>query len=246
MLASLPMYDRAELRGATDRYWTALRAELGEGPPKLRRGGDHWDDWHSANLLLSQTCGFPFRARLHGQVQLVGTPIYDLPDVAPGYYRSALVVRGDDPRASLADFTDATLARNDAMSQSGWAAPEAEATRIGFSFRGRCTDTGSHAASARLVATGGADIAAIDAVTWTLMQRHDPMIVTQLRVLSHTRPTPGLPYITAPGRDLTPVQAAIPRAIANLSGEDRDALLLVGFCQIAARAYLDVWTPPKT
>jgi len=39
-LASLPMYDRPELRGAHDRYWRAIRAELGEGPEYLTRAGD--------------------------------------------------------------------------------------------------------------------------------------------------------------------------------------------------------------
>ncbi|NKB29100.1 MAG: PhnD/SsuA/transferrin family substrate-binding protein [Rhodobacteraceae bacterium] len=242
MIASLPMYDRPEVRGATDRFWQAIRAALGDGPETLHRKGDAWEDWQSPDLLLSQTCGFPYRKRLHGKVNLVATPSYDLPCNPPGYYHSAMVVRIDDRRATLTDFADAVLARNDPLSQSGWAAPEHEAAALGFSFRRRTINSGSHQASARMVAEGGADIAALDAVSWAMIERHDSF-AGNLRVLARTRPTPGLPYVTAATRDPAPLAAAIAAAIPALSQSDRDDLLLTGLVRIPAQAYLDVWTP---
>ncbi len=243
MIASLPMYERPETRCAIDRFWQAVRGALGEGPGNLNRGGDPWDDWRAPGLLLSQTCGYPYRAHLHGDVQLVGTPAYDLPGVEPGYYNSAIVVRADDPRDTLADFAAASLARNDPQSQSGWAAPEYEASVLRFSFSSKAIDSGSHIASARMVAEGNADIAAIDAVSWILITRHDSF-ATNLRVLDRTRPTPGLPYITAANRDPGPLREAISSAISEMSADDRDALLLTGLVQIPASEYLAVWTPP--
>ena len=68
MIASLPMYDMPHLRGAHDRYWTAIRDALGYGPDALTRGGDPWAEWQSPDLLLGQTCGLPYRARLHDKV----------------------------------------------------------------------------------------------------------------------------------------------------------------------------------
>ena len=106
------MYDRAETRGANDRLWSLIARQLEPNAPKtLSRGADPWDQWQSRDLLLSQTCGLPYRAKLSETVSLVGTPNYDLP-CSPGHYFSAIVVRRDDPRATLRDFRAARLADN--------------------------------------------------------------------------------------------------------------------------------------
>ena len=95
MIAALPMYDRPETAAATDRYWglirDGLRAREIEAPDDLTRTDDLWTLWQSPDLVLAQTCGLPFRARLHGQVQLVGTPDFGLPGCAPGYYNSVII-----------------------------------------------------------------------------------------------------------------------------------------------------------
>jgi hypothetical protein len=64
MIAALPMYDRPETAGANDRFWESVRDHLGYGPMTLTRGRDHWDIWQSPDLVLAQTCGLPFRAKL--------------------------------------------------------------------------------------------------------------------------------------------------------------------------------------
>lgn len=246
MIAALPMYDRAENRAVTDRYWSLIRNALAarniDAPQVLHRGsGDLIDEWTSPSLLLSQTCGFPYRARLHGQVELVGTPDFGIAGCPPGYYRSALVARAQDPRDTLAEFDGATLAYNDGMSQSGWAAPQNQATKQGIALRaGPCT--GSHAASLAAVATGAADLAALDAVTWSLLSEHDPL-AKAVKVIGLTDPTPGLPYITASGRDSQSIFAAIAEAISQLDATELSALRLTGLVRIPAEAYLLVPTP---
>ncbi|WP_026757337.1 phosphate/phosphite/phosphonate ABC transporter substrate-binding protein [Sediminimonas qiaohouensis] len=241
MIASLPMYDRPETRAATDQLWHLVREELGYGPKTLSRGQDPWADWQSPGLLLSQTCGLPYRTRLRGRVALVGTPDFALEGCPPGYYRSILVVRRDAQGARLADFTTQRFAYNDPASQSGWAAPAAYAKAQGL----RITDpiqTGGHAASARAVVEGRADIAAIDAQSWRLMQRHDAF-ATRLRVLCKTWPTPGLPCITAIAHDPAPIRTALRRAIAALDDEARGTLCLQALIDIPEAAYLAVPTP---
>jgi ABC-type phosphate/phosphonate transport system substrate-binding protein len=47
------------------------------------------------------------------------------------------------------------------------------------------------------VAAGEADIAAIDAVTFALLQRIEPQLTAQVRVIGKTAQVPGLPYITS-------------------------------------------------
>lgn len=242
MIASLGMYDLPELQSANDRYWAAIRAELGFGPDALTRSDDLWSIWQDPDLLLAQTCGYPYRARLHGTVELVGTPDHGLPDCPPGHYRSVLVVRADDHRG-LAGFDGASLAFNDPQSQSGWAAPVGHLRPLGLR-PGALVETGAHALSAGAVAEGRADLAGIDALTWLLLTEHRPALTGQLRVLAETAPTPALPYITARGREAGAIFAAVSRAIAGLAPDLRAALHLHGLVAIPAEEYLAMPTPP--
>ncbi len=241
MIASLGMYDRAETAAANDALWSAIRARLGYGPDTLTRGVDFAKIWAAPDLLMSQTCGMPYRTKLHGSVTLIGTPDYDLPDCAPGYYRSAFVVRKDNPATQLSDFAGKTLAYNDAGSQSGWAAPQNHAATIGLTF-GDFVQSGGHVASAKSVAEGHADIAALDGLTWELIRRHDTF-ADDLRMLAITPATPGLPYITARTNDPKPLFDAISAAITDLPQSTRDILHLRGFVAIDATTYLAVPTP---
>lgn len=235
-IAALPMYDWAEVRAATDRFWAAvrdgLRARGVAAPEALARGLGLAAGWTHPRLVLGQTCGLPLVRDLAGRVALVGAGDYGLEGCPPGWYRSVVVVRADDPREGLADFRGARLAINGTDSQSGWgamlhhAAPLAREGR----FFGSVTASGAHAASVRLVAAGGADLAAVDAVSWRLAQRFLPE-AGRLRVLMPTEPTPGLPYIAAKGTDTRP-QAAALAAAGGVPG-----LGLLGFVRFGAGDY---------
>lgn len=247
MIASLGMYDFGAAQAANDRLWALIRTGLrGRGidaPEALTRGEEaYWDAWQSPYLILSQTCGYPFRARLHGKVTYVGTPDYGVEGCAPGHYRSVFVARADDPRESLADFDGARFAYNEPLSQSGWAAPQVHAAKLGIRLA-PAVQTGGHRLSAQAVLEGQADIAALDAVTYALMQ--DGGLAAGLRVIGVTDPTPGLPFITAIGRDPDPVFDAVGEAIAALAAPDRAVLHLKGLVRIAVEDYLAVPNPPS-
>lgn len=246
MIASLMMYARPEVADATARYWVLIREALSDrgiaAPETLSNDAEVFSVWEAPDLVLSQTCGMPFRQRLHPHVALVGTPDYGLDGCAAGYYRSAIVVRRSDDRDDLADFADARFAFNNRDSQSGYAAPHALAKSRGFWFKDRHA-VGGHVHAARAVAENRADIAAIDAVTWELIQRHDAF-AADLRVLDWTAPTPGLPYITSPTQDAEAIFAAVAEAIENLSDADRNALMLKGILRIPKADYLAIPNPP--
>lgn len=245
MIASLPMYDRPETQAANDRFWRLLRDGLQArgmaAPDALTRDGRLWDHWRAPDLVLSQTCGLPFRAVLHGSVTLVATPDYGVEGCDPGHYRSVLVCRAEDPRLDLAAFDGASLAYNEPMSQSGWAAPAGLALAAGLRW---CPvgPTGAHRLSALAVAERRADLAAIDAVTWRMLRRWDSWS-SVLRVLAATDPTPGLPLIAAAGADPEPLRAALDDALAALGPDDRDVLQLRGFAAIPVADYLAVPIP---
>lgn len=246
MIASLGMYDFGPAQAANDRLWVlvrdGLRARGIPAPDALTRGEHaYWDTWQSPELTLSQTCGYPFRARLHDRVTYVGTPDYGVEGCPPGYYRSVFVARADDPRQSLRDFDGARFAYNEALSQSGWAAPQTHAAKLGIRLP-PALQSGGHRLSALAVAEGRADIAALDAVTHAMLQAVEPK-VAGLRTVALTDPTPGLPYITAAGRDPEPIFAAFAEAIAALPAPDRAALRLKGLVRIPLATYLAVPNP---
>ena len=248
MIASLGMYDFGPLAGVNDRLWALIRDGLRRGgvaaPEALTRGeGAYWQAWQSPDLILSQTCGYPFRARLQGKVTYVGTPDFGVEGCAPGYYRSVFVARADDPRTTVAEFDGTRFAYNEGLSQSGWAAPQTHAAKLGIRLP-PALQTGGHRLSALAVAEGRAEIAALDAVTFRLLMAHDPMMAG-VKPVGLTDPTPGLPHITGLGRDPEPIFAATSDAIAALAHDDRAVLGLKGLVRIPAEAYLSVPNPPS-
>ncbi len=247
MIASLGMYDPVPLQAANDRYWAlirdGLRAYGAAAPDALTRGPDaYWPAWQAPDLVFSQTCGLPFRSRLHTKVTLIGTPDFGLTACPPGYYRSLFVARQDDPRDRLADFAGGRLAYNEELSQSGWGAPYNHAAALGLHWSSLLR-TGAHATASKAVADGEADIAAIDALTWELLSQHEPW-PHRLKIVETTQPTPGLPYIAGPGADADLLFAVVAAAIDRLSPQDRALLHLRGIVRISAADYLAVTIPP--
>lgn len=248
MIASLGMYDVGPARDANDRLWGLVRDGLAtrgiDAPQTLTRGETaYWPAWQSPDLVLSQTCGFPYRARLHGQVTLVGTPDHGLRGCPPGHYRSVIVARKQDPRSAFSEFAGAPMAFNEDLSQSGWAAPANHAAELGIALA-PALRTGGHRLSAQAVAEARADFAALDAVTWAMMQEDGDPSVRLLKVVGETPPTPALPYIAAAGADGPAIFAALDGAISALSDDDRDILHLRGLVAVPAEAYLAIRNPP--
>ena len=245
MIADLPMYQRPELVDAHNNYWSLIHqqmAKLGiKSPEQLSPQSDMANSWLHPKLLLSQTCGMPYRNSLHGKVQIVGTPDFQVDGCPAGYYCSAIVVRRQDVKKEPAEFEKATFAFNSEQSQSGYSAAYWHIKPHGFWFSNKM-QSNSHAASAKAVADGSADIAAIDAVTWRLISRYEKF-TDRLAVLGWTQPTPGLPYITASANDRQQIFESIASAIDKLSTTDRSLLGIQSLVYIPAADYLSVPNP---
>lgn len=204
-IAVLPMYDLPEVARATDALWAALARRLRAGgledvPDRLERAADPHEVWASPNLLFAQTCGFPLTHAFAGRLALVATPCYAAAGCEGATYCSRIVVRADDPRPAFDRFAGAVAAINSEDSHSGcnmlrWRVAR-EAQRPFFSKVDR---TGSHLASLDALRSGRVDIAAIDCVTFALLERHRPHAVDGVRVLEDTPRAPALPFVTAAG-----------------------------------------------
>lgn len=241
------MYDMPWAQAANDRLWQAVRAHLpsdlqSKAPETLTRDRDLWQVWQAPDLLLAQTCGLPFRARLHAGVTLVASPDHRLPGCPPGHYRSVLIRRQGDTR-DLPALVKSVMAYNEPLSQSGWAAPVAHLAGLGLEPEATLR-TGAHHASIRAVAGGQADFAAIDAVTWAMVVEGQPDLAAQIDPFDQTAPTPALPYITAPGQDGETLAMALAQGIAALSPQDRATLHLHGITRLPATAYTALPLPP--
>lgn len=246
--AALAMYDPPELRAANDALWAAIAGRLrdrgvADAPHRLSRDEPYDATWRDPDLLLAQTCGYPLATALLGQVQVVATPRYAAPGCEGADYRSAVVVREGAAVEALSDLHGERCAINDLQSNSGMNLLRAAIAPLagGAPFFRSVAVTGSHAESVRAVANGEADVAAIDCVTWALLQRHRRDLTDGLRVLAWTGANPGLPLIT--GAATSPRElGALRRALEEVAEDPAlrpvlDALLIDGFSVLAADSY---------
>lgn len=248
-LASFPMYDLPAVRAATDSWWQGLAAHLRRAgvdavPGRLSR--DPVPAWSDPALLVSQTCGYPLTHELANRVQIVGTPIYDAPGCADGFYVSALVVAAASRAQTLADLRGGICAFSSPGSHSGYnvlrymVAPRA----CDGAFFSEVIETGGHLTSLQSVAQGAADLCAVDAVTHALLARHEPEALDATRVLMFSPSAPGLPWIA--GRRIsakarTRIHAGFKAALADPAlASVRADLLLAGIANLPLDAYATI------
>lgn len=202
-IAALPMYDFPQVRDAHDAFWAALAdrlraAGLRDVPRELTRDLGHFHVWRHPALLFAQGCEFPLAKSFADRVRLVATPRYSAPGCEGGNYRSAIVVRREET-GSLAELRGRRCVVNEMDSNSGMNLLRAAVAPLagGGRYFSSVTVSGSHSHSVEMVASGEADVAAVDCVSLAHLQRLYPGVVAKLRVLGWTPASPSLPFITA-------------------------------------------------
>ncbi|KVH05826.1 MULTISPECIES: phosphate/phosphite/phosphonate ABC transporter substrate-binding protein [Burkholderia] len=250
-IAVLPMYNvtprhaalwRALLRDALDAFANAggpAGVALPDAPDDLQAL------WRRDDLLLSQTCGYPYRMLgLRDVVRLIATPVFDADGCDGARYRSVLVVSARvhaGGATTLAACRGLRAAFNGEDSHSGMnafrhaVAPHAHDGR----FFGSVTPFGSHLNVLRALASGEADCAAIDCVTFAYVRDALPGLLEDIRVIGTTAPAPGLPFVASRALADTQVGAlrdALDRAIAA-DAERARVLRLRGFDRLSPADY---------
>jgi len=245
------MYDFPPLHAVTDAFWSAIAARLraagiADVPSSLTRDMGHVDTWRDPRLLLGQACQYPLAKSWHEAVQLVAIPAYAAPGCEGSRYRSAVIVRAEDPARRLEDLRGRRCAVNERDSNSGSnllravIAPLADHGR----FFSAVELTGEHLKSAQSVAAGTADVAAIDCVTYAHIGRLHTELAARLRILDWTPTSPGLPYITARATDpstLSALRSALTEVQADPAlAQVRTALLQSGIDFVVDQDYVEV------
>jgi ABC-type phosphate/phosphonate transport system substrate-binding protein len=246
MQISFPMYPS---NAAFEQvFWLGLKKWLhhfgvSHTPQELSHPLDLHEHWAAPDVLLSQTCGYPLVTELEGKVRIVGAFSYDAAGCEDIFYRSFLIARADDDLNELSDFRHRTVAFNSINSQSGYNCLRAQITPFAVNgrFFGRALASGAHLHSIQMVASGEADIAAIDCVSYAFFKDLHPDLLTKVKVIGQTPLTPGLPLITnaaTTDNDLHQIQKALTAAMNDDSLADaRSALRIKDFCPIKLSAY---------
>lgn len=237
--ANLAMYDSwPPVQAANDRIWQGIRDRLHaagyEAPEALDREIDHHDIWLKPDLVLAQTCGYPYVSFLKGKVRLVATPVYGFSGGQGTERVSFIIVPEGSPAQSLEDLRGKVAAINDWGSNSGmnlFRAAVMPLARDGKFFSG-IKVSGGHVLSIKAVQEGQADAAAIDTVTWGMVAKHAPDRLKGVRILADSPSGPGLPFITrlsASDDEVTALRQAIAATIADPAYADAvEALGLKG------------------
>ncbi|MGB0844032.1 MAG: phosphate/phosphite/phosphonate ABC transporter substrate-binding protein [Alphaproteobacteria bacterium] len=235
-LCTFPMYDWPELKSANDALWHETRALLSNlgiaSSEDLARDVDASDLMNSENLLFTQTCGLPLVTELAGKVQAFAAPWYEVEGGGNGTYSSAIIVRKSDPALTLPASVGYRLAFNGPGSQSGYSALRyhLQASGIAEHHFSSETKSGGHRQTVVAVASGNADIGAIDSLCWDLAKQIEPEAVANLRVLTWTKSNPAMPYVCNKRSNLSHAQLCdvLSRAIQNLPDQTRKLLRLKG------------------
>jgi ABC-type phosphate/phosphonate transport system substrate-binding protein len=196
LLVDFPWYDAPFLKSTHDRLWSELRSRLQgrvvDVPERRHSDIRHDDLLKSDQLLLTQTCGFYLATNTPKFLNIVGTPVFDLPECPPGFYFSYFVA------AKTSLDGDLRLAVNDLRSWSGCHTLLQFCERENLKAdRSSSVVTGGHHQSIEKILSNECDLAAIDAVTWHLYLENDPQFLSDLEILGRSGILPAPPYVTS-------------------------------------------------
>lgn len=201
-IVSFPMYDFPEVRAELETLWAAVATALTargvtELPDTLQHGEDALRVWSEPDLLLTQCCGYDLVNRFAGKLAPIATPRYSAEGCDGCYYSSAIIVSRSNPANHIEELRGSVCVANGFESHSGMnalralVAPYNDAGRF---FR-EVRISGGHPASVAEVASGAADIASIDCVTYALLERYRPAALKDTRILCFSERAPAIPYV---------------------------------------------------
>jgi len=194
-------------------------------------------------LFFGHTCGYPLMKHLKDQVIPFCVPVFDVPGTDGKLYSSRFIVAANSPVEALDECRGKVAAMNAADSNSGMNVLRYEVARYNPSgpFFSRVVQTGSHLHSLKAVADGTADVAAVDCVSYQLIQDHSPQLVEKVRCIGFSVKTCGLPLVLPrPGigdADLELLVENLNQALADTPETIRNRLHLHGFEPVTLEDY---------
>ncbi|MDH3634786.1 MAG: PhnD/SsuA/transferrin family substrate-binding protein [Gammaproteobacteria bacterium] len=192
-------------------------------------------------LFFGHTCGYPLMIHLKNRLSPFCAPIFDVPGTEGKLYSSRFIVGANSGIALLDNCRDKVAAINAPDSNSGMNVLRYAISNLNPAgqFFSRVITTGSHLHSLEAVVSQQADIAAIDCVSYQLIEDCRPDLVDQVRSIGFSIKTCGLPLVI-PGSDSTDTEKLIDnlnRALALAPATVRERLHLLSFEPVALGDY---------
>ncbi len=194
-------------------------------------------------LFLGHTCGYPLMRFLRDDLIPLCVPLFDVPGRQGKYYSSHIIVPRHSDIQNLGGCRGQIAAINGRDSNSGMnvlrhaVAPLAQ----GQSFFSSVRETGSHYQSLVDVGNQLAQVAAIDCVSFELIQDQWPELANKVRSIGFTEQTCGLPLViprdSGDDFDNIVVIEALNYALLELDEVYKSRLHLTGFEAVGISEY---------
>ena len=167
-------------------------------PPVLRFEADPAlleDD----GLIFGHTCGYPLMTRLQESFTPYCVPVFDVPGTNGRRYSSRFIVARASAIRDIEQSRGGVVAVNTPDSNSGMNVLRHAVASLDVDgrFFSRVLASGGHLHSLRAVADGEADIAAIDCVSYQLIEDRWPELTRQVETIGYSVETCGLPFVIA-------------------------------------------------
>jgi len=183
--------------------WQALFDEF----RLLLDGGDQVDEklvfdgaesvLRDPGLFFGHTCGYPLMKHLQDAVTPFCIPVFNVAGVSGNLYSSRIIVAADADISSLADCRNRIAAINSSDSNSGMNVFRHAIAKLNPTtpFFASTINSGGHLHSLTAVAEGRADVAAIDCVSFQLIEDRWPELTARVRSIGDSVKTCGLPLV---------------------------------------------------
>jgi len=161
----------------------------------------------TGDIDIACVCGLPYvlsRELPQPPTRLMAVPI----PLEPRYkgrpiYYSDVIVRADSPYRRIEELKGRVWAYNDELSNSGYNLPRAFLIRKGLEkgHLGKIIRTGSHEESIRAVATGAADVSAVDSLVLDYERFRGSEYARKVRVIHSLGPAGIVPVVASQKMD---------------------------------------------
>lgn len=220
MLAAFPWYDLPAVQWANDKIWKATKLAA-----KYDRDIDFIELLHHSKLMVSQACGLDLYLS-SAPIEPIAAPVFDL-DCEEGTYYSHIV----------GDRSGRIAAVNSISSRSGLSA------LLTICEPDKLVITGSHTSSLLMVQSGQADVAAIDAVTWKIIEQNVPELLAGINIFARSATAPSPPFVVRRESLSEAVFTGLNTAMNSSNTVDaRKALFLKGIVPIQRSDYEPIHT----
>ena len=196
-LASLPWYDLPASREGLTLFWHSMRKVLcGHGravlPENLERQLPLTEQWSHPGLIISQCCGLDLFTPQAKLLKPLARPQFAGLDCSAGDYFSWIVTPEEPQQPTGRIVINAGSSHSGATALLQWLNKNQE-----FS-KSQLLISGSHQMSIQYLRQGWADLAAIDAHSWSLMDTRG------IRIIDRSVNAPAPPFVTSVYSSLAP------------------------------------------